>query len=1022
MRRQATTRDDHISLSRHECPCCGAADQTANNSSSSSSTTTTTKMASDDDLNFENNESIGGGSSVAFRSSQSSTTSSLLSNKYRTKSKRRRMRLSEQSDQEEKTVRFSLSVGRDSLDSALSSSTTSRRRRYRKKTYSNGDDQRSLDSSSLGSPSSSKTFSQSPQRYSQDSPQGLSHDSSPSRRSLLRSSQDSLQSSRVSSQQYFESPTEEMDVRGAGTNVHAVQDAGSYRMLFDDASYLCSTICGGSPASALDAACDLALLLSDRKKRSILLSVEEGGAALISILETLSALTEPKRIGLDGILGVEQEQGGDYDVYCGRALRSPDGKMIPNVNMNKSQTKTARKRALEKQQTNGVVNFERPRNHLLHEALAAAIHFLSWDCTTREYSSSSNASRARQVRSAILEHPTALRSACYLALMDPVVEDMLSKVTDEEGTVNGMPKGSNKSESSVSSRMDSEFSQADNDGASRASSVDTHDSLSSLRSDLATAGRKKRRKKRRIQIGQKKTNLDAIAEDQEFHFPHSPMKPPAQVSMVHMSYTSDDESISSQKQRGDDASVSSAALVQNSEKLAQVRAAIVQLEVDDHGDCKAKVAQHTCELATNGVGQSRETSLLKRGDFVLKSICRIVDGKEGEEDSCIDNETEVKRSSEDLPNEQEDNEEEQFRKNPLLITNTLLRKGGTLPLLARAMAETLSAVIVSLSTHGISCTECLLYLKQRVSVLAALIDGACCLTPENRQELCSDGSQLIASILLLLKTFSDTLCCSSSEESLLDEIALLTLRTLTSLTHDNVTARGLLMMSYKVNMVTPSVLLPGVLILADLLWKSVTNSKPSQHHSAFDMVILCLNTLTNAVEAKNLRRILVDYKVPVKVNSNGTSAASAKEEIFLCWLSRWLFLETTNFRDAVMRGTFGQKEKQGSAHEMRNLEKDDEEHLITAGNGFIFMACLMRKSKILFDEDGQLFATIREVILKELEVDDKGNGLLLIKNTLKAFCNFYHYSLGDLSVAIVAPVSQLIVELDRMEALQANKK
>jgi hypothetical protein len=38
-----------------------------------------------------------------------------------------------------------------------------------------------------------------------------------------------------------------------------------------------------------------------------------------------------------------------------------------------------------------------------------------------------------------------------------------------------------------------------------------------------------------------------------------------------------------------------------------------------------------------------------------------------------------------------------------------------------------------------------------------------------------------------------------------------------------------------------------------------------------------------------------------------------------------------------------------------------------------------------------------------------------MKNTLKAFCNFYHYSLGDLSVAIVAPVGQLITELERMQ-------
>jgi hypothetical protein len=538
---------------------------------------------------------------------------------------------------------------------------------------------------------------------------------------------------------------------------------------------------------------------------------------------------------------------------------------------------------------------------------------------------------------------------------------------------------------------------------------------------LAAAGRKKRRKKRRIQIGQKKPKLDAIAEGQEFAFPDSPMKPPA------MSFTSDDESLTSQKRRGEDASVSSAASVQISEKLSQVRAAIVQSEANGE-DCKAKVAQHTCMAATNGLGQSIETNLFMRGDFVLKSICRIVDGKEGEEDSCIENEVQDgagggKQS--DSPNEQEDDEEEQFRRNPLLVTNTLLRKGGTLPVLARAMAETLSAVVVSLSTDDASCIECLSHLKQRVTVLASLIDGACCLTSENREELCGDGSQLLSSILLFLKTFSDMEYRSRFEGSLRDDIALLTLRTLTSLTHDNAIARGLLMMSYKVNVAMnvaiSSIPLPGVLILANLLWKNVTTSKASQLHSAYDMVIFCLNTLSNAVEAKNLRRMLADFKVPVSVDSKGASVASANEELFLKWLSRWLFLETASFRDAVMRGTFGRKEKQATAHEMHNLEKHDEEHLISAGNGFIFLACLMRQSKILFNEDEQLFATIRELILKELQGDDgKGNSLLLIKNTLKAFCNFYHYSLGDLSVAIVAPVGQLIAELERMEAVEGN--
>jgi len=982
--------------------------KTLTSAMSTAATVSAFKMADDNDLSFENDDSLGGNSSVAIRSSQSSTTSSLLSSKYgRTKSQRQRLRQSERgddNDDEEKTVRFSLSPGRDSLDSALSSKASTRRRR-RKKTISvrssqsSNDEQQSLES--LGSPSLSRHSSQS----SRQSPPRFSQDSLSSRSSRSSSSQ----SSRGSHRQYFESPQEEIDVRGAGTDVLAVQDAGSYRMLYDDASYLCSTITSGSPPSALDAACDLALLLANAKTRAILLSVEEGGAALTAILDTLSAVVEPDSTSLDGILGVEHPQTGDFDLYCG-AMLSPDGKLIDSDEQksNKPLTKTGRKRALEKQQVNTAMKQSgAPRNNLLHEALAAVIHFLSWDCTTSKPLSSGNASKARQVRSAILQHPTAVQCACKLALMDPVLEEILFK------TLKQKDNGSIKSGLSLSSPT-----KSDNDDASRASSIDTRESL--LGTDFST-GRKRRRKKRRIQIGQKK--LEAIAEDHEFAFADSPMKPTAAVQVdMQMSFHSDDESLT---RRGDDASVSTAASEQVAEKLAQVRAAIVQPEANKD-DCKAKVAQHTCGRDTDGPEQSFETNLFLCGDFVLKSVSRIIDGKQGEEVSCIETETEegddnVKRSSQDTVDEEEDNEEELLSKNPLLITNTLLRKGGSLSTLARAMAETLSAVIAIISAGETTCIECLSHLKQRVTVLASLIDGACCLTSENRTELCGDGSQLLSSILLFLRSFCEKEHRSPAAGNLLDDIALSTLRTLTSLTHDNVVARNLLMMSYKVNAVESSVPLPGVLILANLLWKTVTNSKQSQLHSAYDMVIFCLNTLSNAVEAKNLRRMLAEYKVPIT-----DGAASSREELFLTWLSRWLFLETTTFRDAVMRGSFGKKNANqwGTSQEMRDLEKDDEEHLITAGNGFTFMTCLMIDTKAVYAEDHQLFSTIREVILKELRVDDRGteSGILLIKNTLKAFCNFYHYSLGDLSVAIVAPVGQLIAELERMQQGQGKRE
>ena len=58
----------------------------------------------------------------------------------------------------------------------------------------------------------------------------------------------------------------------AGFSAYAVQDAGTYQMLHDECSYLCSTILSRRilPSKAIGAAIELATLLSSRKTRSIL--------------------------------------------------------------------------------------------------------------------------------------------------------------------------------------------------------------------------------------------------------------------------------------------------------------------------------------------------------------------------------------------------------------------------------------------------------------------------------------------------------------------------------------------------------------------------------------------------------------------------------------------------------------------------------------------------------------------------------------------------------------------------------
>jgi hypothetical protein len=159
------------------------------------------------------------------------------------------------------------------------------------------------------------------------------------------------------------------------------------------------------------------------------------------------------------------------------------------------------------------------------------------------------------------------------------------------------------------------------------------------------------------------------------------------------------------------------------------------------------------------------------------------------------------------------------------------------------------------------------------------------------------------------------------------------------------------------------------------------------------MVVFCLNTLTNAINAKGLRDALAE-----------NTASEGKS--FVQWLAAWVVEQTNGFREAILSASFGVNNNNNNGQVAtdpgRGLEKHEEEPLVLAGNACILLVCLMKSSETA--------APLRDVILGELPE----NGLVFIQNTLRAFCNFYHYSLGDLSVAIVGPVAELITDLDSM--------
>ena len=56
-----------------------------------------------------------------------------------------------------------------------------------------------------------------------------------------------------------------------------------------------------------------------------------------------------------------------------------------------------------------------------------------------------------------------------------------------------------------------------------------------------------------------------------------------------------------------------------------------------------------------------------------------------------------------------------------------------------------------------------------------------------------------------------------------------------------------------------------------------------------------------------------------------------------------------------------------------------------------------------------------------LNSDGSSSGLSFVVNTLKAYCNYYHMSMGHMSVAVVAPVKQLIVELEEVAQIDEDQ-
>ncbi len=431
----------------------------------------------------------------------------------------------------------------------------------------------------------------------------------------------------------------------------------------------------------------------------------------------------------------------------------------------------------------------------------------------------------------------------------------------------------------------------------------------------------------------------------------------------------------------------------------------------------------------------------------LESLSRIITGKECDGPSCLSED----QRDDDAPSDDEES-------NPLLQTNRQLGKSGIIPLLAQCMSEELRYSFKT-SKGGLHCQVCHQHWNERISILASIIDGACLFNKANRRSLAEHydpfsfehdplqnktNQGLIHHILGFLcnvfpsqnrdgMEWQGTADLNSSDfNTVRSGVRLLALRTLTSLTHDNELAAQQMIAFHNFEDQASAISFDedyveimssrgvrGIDVLAQLVFELESGSgiiipplatscrgrksRGDDESHRYDSTIFCLNTLVNIIESSAVRRLLAEITV---------SNAGGESELWIQWLCKWLVQQTYSFRDAILGTGNFQAESQG---EERALEKSEDDKLVAAGNGCVLLACLMTDSDQNSD-DPDSTTSIRKLILGQMPLDNEGKptGATMVINTLKAFCNFYHFSLGELSLAIVGPVKKLIDGLEEL--------
>lgn len=954
-------------------------------------------------------------------------------------------------------------------------------------------------------------------------------------------------------------------VLGGGVDVFAMQDAGTYRMLSDDCSYLCETILsamksdGGDASDPVirhtsvtaDACCDLAVLFSSARNRAVLLrtakilqsnrsgkgpgsqpdevsevDIRRGRDALDSILDAISCAPFPPLRVVDGgdvsasapVSAVTKENG---DAAVGRTAKSRRGRAAASAGKGKSKA-SINVGPRSSPPEHGELN---PYDRVAARSLSVLAYYLSLECSKGDKSALRDSpAAAKRVRRRVLRNGPALRGVSRMVQLDPLVEAVLGSSTKSPGKIDGPDTSTSVETSNKTVGHDDTASVASSEskrtnGVKR-SREDGNDAEEKELLDIETrafrdptkAGRRKKRgKKRRLLLGKgsNENELETIPEDDG-----------SRMSNEHAAELSRDAGAASGLSQRSPESVQASG--GQSKKGANLDFLLSDDRSPDHGATMAdagakrngavaskpisshdknverlnrKVLKAVSKLAkrTNlndadvvslgatlcsNVGcpchrTSGNISSRGSGHLALGALSRLLTGKDkdggahgdGDDDDDGDGDDEDEHQSGDddsdgdISNDENESnvDEENNLSNPLMFTNIMLRRSGSLPHLAHAVSDTFASIVCLIGESDgkkatTYCETSVNHLRKRASSLFSIIDGASCLSSENRKQFCQTkgGAALISNLLSLISAVPFNLEMSSAAMS---DIILSALRTLTSLTHENPLAAEQMLQTRKLRWISSEVgaitneptklsveaetsCLTGIGIILYNLHRMVTAQKEktsnekvkgpsdeSRDKHCYDVVIFCLNILTNVVEMasfRGARRQIYESRLPNEgIEIDGQSSSSS-----LAWLASWLTDQTTSYRDAVMKGSFGDEGLSLShgANEPRDLEKHEEEYLVTAGNGFILLAYLMKADDEVDAVGDELTMSIRETILSQMPTDEEGRdiGITLMIKTLKAFCNFYHFSIGPLSVAIVTPVLKLIKDLENIQSMKSK--